>query len=83
MSARGSDRTRVRRFAGRSHIRTSTERSVNARCWLPSLQKAERFYKVNCWMQRVGPDPDDYDLVYFEYPDGAATAWLAAARNVG
>lgn len=46
-----------------------------------SLGQAEQFYTGRCRMTRVGPDPAYYDLVYFEYPEGVASAWLATVRD--
>jgi hypothetical protein len=31
-------------------------------------------------MTRIGPDPNYYDLMYFEYSDGMAAARLTAMR---
>lgn len=58
-------------------IRLSVGPSANGRVGLHALPSAEGFYANHCGMTRVGPDPDYHDLVYFEYPDGVAAAWLA------
>lgn len=59
-------------------IRLGLEMGLGGRVGLHSLPQAEPFY-LKCQMTRVGPDPDYYDLTYFEYLGQRATDWLAAA----
>jgi hypothetical protein len=59
----------------------SQEQGLGGLVGLHSLGQAERFYTDRCRMTRVGPDVEYYDLVYFEYPVGAAAEWLAAVRS--
>jgi hypothetical protein len=47
------------------------------RAGLHSLPQAESFYKTRCRMTDFGPDPDYFDLVYFEYDPQQATDWPA------
>jgi hypothetical protein len=51
--------------------------TAGGRVGLHSLPQAEDFYS-RCGMTRIGPDPSDNDLVYFEYHDGVAAARLTA-----
>ncbi len=60
-------------------IRMSLGATAGGRVGLHSLPQAEDFYS-HCGMKRIGPDPNYYDLVYFEYPDGVAGAQLTAMR---
>jgi hypothetical protein len=59
-------------------VRFSLEWGLSGRVGLHSLPQAETFYQTRCGMRRVGRDPNYYDLTYFEYADGAASAWLAS-----
>ena len=59
-------------------IRMSIGAAAGGRVGLHGLQQAEAFYVRRCGMNRIGPDPGYYDLVYFEYPDGVAAARLTA-----
>ena len=58
-------------------IRMSLGAVAGGRVGLHSLRQAEDFY-ARCGMTRIGPDPNYYDLVYFEYADGTAAAQLTA-----
>jgi hypothetical protein len=58
-------------------VRLSVETGYGGRVGLHSLPQAEPFY-TRCRMTRVGPDPDYYDLTYFEYTEQQAIDWLAA-----
>lgn len=58
-------------------IRMSLGAAAGGRVGLHSLRQAEDFY-ARCGMTRIGPDPNYYDLVYFEYADGVAAAQLTA-----
>lgn len=60
-------------------VRMSMGQSARGCVSLHSLPSAEEFYESRCGMTRVGPDPTYYDLVHFEYPEGAAARWLTAA----
>jgi hypothetical protein len=51
--------------------------TAGGRVGLHSLRQAEDFY-ARCGMTRIGPDPNYYDLTYFEYPDGMTAAQLTA-----
>jgi hypothetical protein len=57
-------------------IRMSIGTTAGGRVGLHGLEQAELFYVNGCGMNRVGPDPHYYDLVYFEYPDGVAATRL-------
>jgi hypothetical protein len=59
----------------------SVETGHGGRVGLHSLPQAEPFY-AKCRMTRVGPDPDYYDLTYFEYTERQATDWLAAVGEI-
>jgi hypothetical protein len=48
------------------------------RVGLHSLTQAEDFYDARCRMTKTGPDPDYYDLTYFEYTGQQAADWLAS-----
>jgi hypothetical protein len=50
------------------------------RVGLHSLPQAKRFYEVKCGMTQLGADPNYHDLVYFEYPEEAGTAWVDTVR---
>jgi hypothetical protein len=58
-------------------IRASDELGYGGRVGLHALPQAVTFYQHNCAMTRVGPDPEYYDLIYFEYADRAGLDWLA------
>jgi hypothetical protein len=58
-------------------VRLSLEMKLEGRIGLHSLPQAVGFY-TRCGMSRVGPDPDYYDLPYFEYTDQQAADWLAS-----
>ena len=64
-------------------VRISLEEGFGGLIGLHSLEQAERFYAERCRMTRVGSDSAYYDLVYFEYPEGAAESWLAALMRSG
>jgi hypothetical protein len=57
-------------------VRISGEVGSAGRVGLHSLPQAERFYAGVCGMTRVGPDPDYYDLCYFEFAADQAARWL-------
>jgi hypothetical protein len=59
-------------------IRMSLGVAAGCRVGLHGLPQAEDFYVQRCGMTRIGTDPNYYDLVYFEYPDGVAAARLTA-----
>jgi hypothetical protein len=59
-------------------VRISLETGLSGRVGLHSLPQAETFYSSRCRMTRVGPDPNYYDLTYFEYTAQQAKDWLAA-----
>ena len=59
-------------------VRLSREIGLEGRVGLHSLPQAESFYSGRCRMTKVGPDPDYYDLTYFEYTGQQASDWLAA-----
>ena len=56
----------------------SRELGLRGRVGLHSLPQAELFYQAKCGMTRLGIDPHYHDLVYFEYTEEGANAWLAA-----
>jgi hypothetical protein len=62
-------------------VRLSTETGHGGRVGLHSLPQAEPFY-ARFRMTRAGPDPDYYDLTYFEYTEQQATDWLASLGEV-
>jgi hypothetical protein len=62
-------------------VRLSVEEGHNGQVGLHSLPQAEPFY-ARCRMTRLGPDPDYYDLTYFEYTGRQATDWLAAVGEI-
>lgn len=59
-------------------VHLSREFGLGGRVGLHSLPAAEPFYETRCRMTRIGPDPDYYDLTYFEYTERQAADWLAA-----
>ncbi|MBN9118867.1 MAG: hypothetical protein J0I06_06860 [Planctomycetes bacterium] len=59
-------------------IRMSLGATAGARIGLHGLGQAEAFYVRQCGMTLLGPDPDYYGLVYFEYPEGVAQQRLTA-----
>lgn len=61
-------------------VRMSMGELANGRVGLHSLPSAEEFYSARCGMTRIGPDSAYHDLVYFEYPEGAASRWLTTMR---
>lgn len=81
-SNRATPAVRLPRFAGVGTVligealRISVGRSASGRIGLHSLPQAEEFYVGRCGMNGCGPDPDYYDLVYFEYANGVAAEWL-------
>ena len=48
-------------------VHESLALGLGGRVGLHALPQAERFYSKRCQMNRYGPDPAYYDLVYFEY----------------
>jgi hypothetical protein len=60
-------------------IRMSVGATAGGHVGLRERMQAEHFY-LHCGMTRIGPDPNYYDLVYFEYADGVAAASLTAMR---
>ena len=58
-------------------VRLSVETGHGGRVGLHSLPQSEPFY-IRCRMSRVGPDPEYYDLTYFEYTEQQAADWLAS-----
>jgi len=58
-------------------VRVSREAGLGG-VGLHSLPQAETFYQDRCRMVRVGPDPDYYELTYFEFTDQRAREWLVA-----
>jgi len=58
--------TRVGTVLIEEAFRISRDTGWGGRVGLHSLSQAERFYLAS-GMTRMGPDPDYYDLVYFEY----------------
>lgn len=69
--------SRVGRLLLGEAIRMSFGATAGGRVGLHSLQQSEDFY-AHCGMTRIGPDPNYYDLVYFEYADGVAATQLTA-----
>jgi len=61
-------------------IAVSVVIGCGGRVGLHSLPQAESFYTAKA-MTRIGPDPNYYDLVYFEYDGAVATERLARARR--
>jgi len=53
-------------------VRMSLGVTAGVRVGLHGLGQAEEFYVRQCGMTSLGPDPNYYELVYFEYPDGVA-----------
>jgi hypothetical protein len=62
-------------------VRVGIESGLSGAVGLHSLPQAEAFY-TKIGMTRFGPDPDYYDLTYFEYDGQKATDWLAAIGEV-
>lgn len=58
-------------------IRMSIGTTAGGRVGLHALPQAEHFYE-HSGMTRIGPDPNCYNLVYFEYPDGVAAIQLTS-----
>jgi hypothetical protein len=58
-------------------VRMSFGATASGRVGLHSLPQSEDFYS-RCGMTRIGPDPSYYDLVYFEYAEGAGVTALTA-----
>ena len=54
----------------------SVEAGWGGRIGLHSLAKAERFYQMSCQMTRLGEDPGYDNLVYFEFTEVQASAFL-------
>jgi hypothetical protein len=50
-------------------VAISKEENCAGRVGLHSLPQAERFYELTCQMTRIGPDPNYYELVRFEYTE--------------
>ena len=50
-------------------VTISKEENCAGRVGLHSLPQAERFYEMTCKMTRIGPDPNYYELVRFEYTE--------------
>jgi hypothetical protein len=64
-------------------IHISRELGLGGRVGLHSLPQAEHFYAAACRMTRIRADPDYYHLLYFEYTEITAAAWLAAEGTPG
>ena len=62
-----------------SSVLLSLEAGWGGRIGLHSLPTAERFYQESCQMTRIGPDPNYFDLVYFEFNDVQASALMTKA----
>lgn len=58
-------------------VRLSLEMGLAGRVGLHSLPQAEAFYG-RCGMTRIGPDPDYYDLTYFEFAGQPAQDWMTS-----
>jgi hypothetical protein len=58
-------------------IRIAIESGLSGAVGLHSLPQAEAF-DDRIGMTRLGPDPDYYDLTYFEYDGQKAVDWLAS-----
>jgi len=58
-------------------VRLSVETGLDG-VGLHSLPQAETFYQDRCRMTRLGPDPDYYELTYFEFTGRQAVDWLTA-----
>lgn len=63
-------------------VRLSLEMGFGGQVGLHSLPQAEEFYSARCKMSRIGPDPEYFDLAYFEYTSQQATDWLAQIGEV-
>lgn len=61
-------------------VAVSVAIGCGGRVGLHSLPQAESFYAAR-GMTRLGPDPNYYDLVYFEYDGAVASESLARARR--
>lgn len=59
----------------------SIEMGFDGRTGLHSLPQAEAFYQDKCRMSRIGPDPNYYDLVYFEHSAISARTWLSLRNS--
>jgi hypothetical protein len=60
----------------------SIELGFEGRIGLHSLPQAESFYSKKCLMNRIGPDPSYYNLVYFEYDEQTGQSWLTARNSI-
>jgi hypothetical protein len=58
-------------------VRIGSEAGFEGRVGLHSLPQSETFYS-KCGMTRLGPDPDYYDLTYYEYSGRNGIDWLAS-----
>jgi hypothetical protein len=56
-------------------VHLGLEGRTGGRVGLHSLPQAEPFYD-KCGMSRMGPDPDYYDLTYYEFTKQNAVRWL-------
>ncbi len=54
----------------------SDQQGFNGRLGLHSLPQSERFYRLNCGMTDLGPDPKYQRLRYFEFEEAQATTFL-------
>lgn len=57
-------------------IRRSIETGCNGRVGLHSLPQSEQFYAARCGMNRIGPDVEYDELVYFEFTPEQAAQFL-------
>jgi len=57
-------------------VRISKRRKSAGAIGLHSLPQAEVFYAGKLGMTRIGPDPEYYDLSYFEFDRESAVTWL-------
>ena len=79
--------SRARRFSGvgsiliGSAIEASLDAGYNGRTGLHSLRQADAFYRDSCGMTDLGPDPDYFDLRYFEMSEAQATAVTTKGRR--
>ena len=62
-------------------IALSQTNHLGGRVGLHSLPQAEDFYESRK-MNRLGPDPSYYDLVYFEYDEAIALELLSKSRSL-
>lgn len=61
-------------------VRISMEGESAGAIGLHSLAQAERFYE-RCGMTRLGPDPDYYELPYYEFTQASAGQFLSTIKG--